>query len=251
MPQLNHRSLVRGLSFLESIASSQNGLTVTELAQLSGVDKSSVSRIIATLVDLGFVTRLESRQLILTGRVLSLSKGFEQQYSLSEIARPFLTKLRSHVDETVILTVRQGEYTVSVDQHDPQHSFRMVPHIGNTAPLYATAAGRAILFALPLVEQKEILTALENAPVEHPEVRLGLADWPQEMERARRSGFVWLPRTDDVERVAALVMGRNGLPLAAVSIYGPKYRMADRILELGKEARKTANLIAQAANGTS
>lgn len=249
LSQNSHKSLVRGLIFLESIASSSSGLTITELADLCGVDKSTVSRIIATLIDIGFVTRLENRRIVLTGRVLSFAKGFEQQYSLTEVASPYLSDLRDRINETIILTGRQGDFTVGLDQKDPQRSFRMVPHVGITAPLYATAAGRAIMFSLPMPDQKRILTELANAPVEDEEVRLSISEWPIELDRARKQGFVWLPRTDDVERVAAVAMGRHGMPLAAVSIYGPKHRMTARITELGREARRTAALIAKAAHG--
>lgn len=180
-----YRALARGLRILEAVADGRGGLTVTELAELTGTDKSSVSRLVSTLVDLGFLTRLENRRVVLTGRVLTLSKGFQKQYNLSEIAHPFLRELCDNVGETIILTIRQGDYTVSIDQIDPEQPFRMVPHVGNVAPLVATAAGRAILFALPVVEQHRILDGLQGAPVEHPEVRLDRAGWARELELAR------------------------------------------------------------------
>ncbi|WP_198663848.1 IclR family transcriptional regulator [Jiangella endophytica] len=244
-----HRALVRGVRILESVAESRSGLTVTELAELTGADKSSVSRLVTTLVDLGFLARLENRKIVLTGRILSLSKGFRQQYNLSEIARPHLTELLDRVNETVILTIREGNFTVSIDQLDPEHPFRMVPHVGNAAPMYATAAGRAILFALPVSEQHRIIDELRDAPVEHPEVRLDRDSWARELELARTRGFVWIPRSDDVERIAALAHDRNGGPLAAVSVYGPRYRMHERIADLGREARSTAGRISRAAYG--
>ncbi|MEU0480143.1 IclR family transcriptional regulator [Streptosporangium sp. NPDC006013] len=247
--EARYRALARGLRILEAVADGRGGLTVTELAELTGTDKSSVSRLVATLVDLGFLARLDNRRVVLTGRVLSLGKGFQKQYNLSEIARPYLKELCDVVGETVILTIRQGDYTVSIEQIDPEQPFRMVPHIGNLAPLHATAAGRAILFALPVVEQHRILDDLRDAPVEHPEVRLDRESWARELELARSRGYVWIPRTDDVERVAALAQDRNGLPLAAVSIYGPKYRMQSRVTELGREARATAAKMSRAAYG--
>lgn len=247
--EARYRALARGLRILEAVADGRGGLTVTELAGLTGTDKSSVSRLVASLVDLGFLTRLENRRVVLTGRVLSLAKGFQKQYNLSEIARPYLRELCDAVGETIILTIRQGNYTVSVDQIDPEHPFRMVPHIGNIAPIHGTAAGRAILFALPVVDQHRILDDVRDAPLEHPELRLNRAGWARELELARSRGFVWIPRTDDVERVAAVAQDKNGLPLAAVSIYGPKYRMNDRVMELGREARATAHKLSRAAYG--
>jgi DNA-binding IclR family transcriptional regulator len=234
---------------LEAIAQAEAGLSITRLAELTGVDKSSVSRLVTTLVDLGFLARLENRSVILTGRVLMLAKGFQRQYNLSEIARPFLADLRDRVNETVILTVRQGLSSVSIEQFDPEHPFRMVPHVGNAAPLYATAAGRAIMFTLPMAEQHRIIDDLADAAVEHPEVRLDHESWGREIERARSRGFVWIRRTDDVERIAVAVLDLHGGALAAISIYGPKYRMEDRLSELGREARQAAVRVSRAAQG--
>ena len=249
MDDNRHRALTRGLRVLETISESRGGMTITEIAESTGIDKSSASRLVSTLVETGFLARLENRRVVLTGRVLNLAKGFKQQYNLAEIARPFLTDLRDRVDETVILTIRQGTHTIGIEQIDPERQFRMVPHVGVVAPLYATAAGRAMMFLLPTSEQRRIIAELEGAPVEHPEVRLDLDTWARELEAAQGHGFVWIRRTDDVERIAAVVRDRDGGPLAAVSVYGPKHRMEGRLAEFGREARQAAGRIARADYG--
>ena len=90
---------------------------------------------------------------------------------------------------------------------------------------------------------------LADAPVEHPEVGLDHGSWAREFELAQTRGYVRIPRSDDVARVAAVVIDRDGGPLAAVSVYGPKYRMHDGVAELGGEARRTAGRIVRAAFG--
>lgn len=235
-----HRALSRGLSILEAVGATDRGLTVTEIAQATLIDLSSTSRLVSTLVQLGFLARTDGRRIVLTGRVLGLAKGFHQQFSLGELSRPHLAELRDVVNETVILTVRQGAMSFCVDQLDPERPFRMVPHLGATAPLSASAAGRAILFALPVAEQESILDSVRDEPVEHPELRLDRESWRRELEMAGRRGYVWIRRSDDVERVAAVVRGHGGDPVAAVAIYGPKYRMKGRLAELGARVRATA-----------
>jgi DNA-binding IclR family transcriptional regulator len=244
-----HRTLARGLGILESVADAPEGTTVSEVAALSGLDKSTASRLVASLCDFGYLTRLPDRRIVLTGRVLRLTKGFQEQFDLQKLARPAMTELRDKVGESVILTIREGNFSVSIDQVDPEQNFRMVPHIGNTAPLDATAAGRSILFALPAREQHRILAAIRDEPIEHPEVRLDPRSLASEAETARRKGYVWIRRTDDVERVAAVVLDSFGAPLAAVSIYGPRYRMRSKLDRLGKECKLTADAIAMLARG--
>lgn len=244
-----HRTLARGIAILESVADARDGRTITELAEISGIDKSTTSRLVASLCDFGYLVRMPDRKIVLTGRVLRLTKGFQEQFDLQGLARPALTELRDRVGESVVLTIREGNFSVSIDQVDPEHAFRMVPHIGNTAPLDATAAGRAILFALPAPEQHRILSAIRDEPVEHPEVRLDPRSLAREVEKARRKGYVWIPRTDDVERVAAVVLDYLGAPLAAISVYGPRYRMHDKLDQLGKECKLTADAVSMLARG--
>lgn len=249
MEDARHRTLARGIAVLETVAETRDGMTISDLARISGIDKSTTSRLVASLCDFGYLTRLPDRRIVLTGRVLRLTRGFQDQFDLQKIARPALTDLRDRVGESVVLTIREGNFSVSIDQVDPEHNFRMVPHIGNTAPLDATAAGRAMLFALPAPEQHRILAATRDEPVEHPEVRLTARTLAQEADIARRQGYVWIRRTDDVERVAAVILDTLGAPLAAVSIYGPRYRMHDRLDELGKECKATADAVAMLAHG--
>jgi len=244
-----HRTLARGLSILESVADAPEGTTVSELAQLVGLDKSTASRLVSSLCDFGYLTRLPDRRIVLTGRILRLTKGFQEQFDLQALARPALTELRDNVGESVILTIREGNFSVSIDQVDPEQNFRMVPHVGNTAPLDATAAGRAILFALPPREQHRILAAIQEIPVEHPEVRLDPRMLASEADVARRKGYVWIRRSDDVERVAAVVLDSFGAPLAAVSIYGPRYRMHNKLDKLGRACKVTAEAIGMLARG--
>lgn len=245
----SHRSLARGLELLETIADAPDGATLSELVAVTGVDKSTVSRLVTTLCDLGYVVRLPDRRIVLTGRVLRLTHGFQAQFDLQKLARPLLTEFRDRVGESIVLTIREGNFSVSIDQIDPEQTFRMVPHIGNIAPLDATAAGRSMLFALPLPEQQRVLEATKDEPVEHPEVRLHPRALRAEAEIARRQGYVWIRRTDDVERVSAVVLDMLGAPLAAVSVYGPKYRMHDRIDELGRECKRVADALSVLARG--
>lgn len=245
----NHRTLARGIAILETVAEAHDGCTISELASITGNDKSTTSRLVSSLCDFGYLTRLPDRRVVLTGRVLRLTRGFQAQFDLQKLARPVLTELRDRVGESVILTIREGNFSVSIDQIDPEQNFRMVPHVGNTAPLDATAAGRAMLFALPAPEQVRILAAIQDEPVEHPEVRLTPRTLQVEADKARRRGFVWIQRSDDVERVAAVVLDTLGAPLAAVSIYGPRYRMRDRIEELGRECKQVAEAVGMLARG--
>ncbi|WP_163541162.1 hypothetical protein [Occultella kanbiaonis] len=70
-----------------------------------------------------------------------------------------------------------------------------------------------------------------------------------ENDRARPLGYVHIPRSDDIERVAAAITDSVGNPLGAVVVCGPKYRMQDRIQEIGLACRKVARTVSNLVSG--
>lgn len=244
-----HRTLARGFQILEVVAESSRGMGVSEIAAATGLDRSTVSRMIGSLEAMGYLVRAPDRTLVMGGRILRLSEGFHSQFSLEALARPALESLRDATGETAILVAREGSHSSCIDQADPQHQLRMVNHTGLRTPLHATAGGRAILFSLPDAEQLRILEECGDEPVEHPEVNLTFGQLTSQNTQARRLGYVHIPRSDDIERVAAVILDAIGEPLGAVTVYGPKYRMQGRIHEIGLTCRQAAHSVSTLVNG--
>ena len=249
MDEGRHRTLGRGFAALEALAESANGLTVSEVAAVAGLDKSTTSRLVGSLEAMGYVVRQPDRTLILGGKVLRLSRGFRTQFNLKDHARSVLEEVRDYTEETAILAVREGDHSACVDQADPPHDLRMVSHVGLRTPMHATAGGRAMLFSLPEAEQLRVLEASADEPVEHPEVNLTLGQLRKENDRARQLGYVHIPRTDDIERVAAPILDAVGRPLGAIVVYGPKFRMQDRLQSIGLACRKGAGTVSRQLSG--
>jgi DNA-binding IclR family transcriptional regulator len=246
----HNRTLSRGLAILELVAANPEGTTVGELALHTGLDKGTTSRLVSALQELGYLFRREDRRIVLTGRVTRLTRGHEEQFDLKKIARPFLERLCRSVNETITLSVRQGTHVLYVDQVDPQRELRVASQIGRMVPLHDTAMGRAMLFAMPAERRRELLRALALEPEEEPGLALDEAIVERELGILARTGFVTVPRNDDLARAAAVILGENAMPVAAVGVYGPAYRMRPRFREIGKACRITADQITMALAGS-
>lgn len=245
----HRRTLARGFAILELVASAADGITVTEVAARTGMDKSTASRLVSSLEELGYIYRQDDRTVVLTGKVLTLARGHSEQFDIRRVARPLLRRLRDETNETVYLSVRQGLHMLYADQFDPVRQVVVAPQVGKIVPLHGTAMGRAVLFALPRDQHPALLRELEPLPVESPELAMTLADVEREMRIAAKNGFVTIERTDDLARVGAEIRNSVGAPVAAVGVYGPAYRTAPRLDKIGRACRVIADEISTLISG--
>ena len=88
-------SLERGFAILEAFGASQSEMGVTELAAVTGFDKSAAQRFAHTLHVLGYLERIESaRKYRLSRRTLGLAYSYLRSDPLIEAVS--YTHLRAH-----------------------------------------------------------------------------------------------------------------------------------------------------------
>ena len=148
------QSLARGLTILDLLSRSPNGLSITELAETLGVDKGSASRLVSTLVAYGYAEKdPASRRFFLGPQVVSLSRSLLTRLPLREAAKPFLRQLMERTGECVHLAVEARGKVLYIDQVESPATLRVNAQVGTLNPLHCTALGKVILafgeFELP------------------------------------------------------------------------------------------------------
>ncbi len=242
------RTLIRGLDVLEALASADElGLGPSAIADSVDLDKATVTRLLRTLIETGYVVQDESsRRYRLTGKILRLAHGVSAQMDLQQVARPHLKRLREKVGETVHLGVREGLSVFYVDKLVSDNSIQLVSEVGQTMPLHTTSLGKAILAALPEADREALYRQMDFAPRTARTIRT-VEQFRDEIERTQARGYA----TDDRENedfgacVAAAILGADGRPVGAISISGPDFRIRDHFDRFGRGARDTALLIAR------
>ncbi len=242
------RTLSRGLDVLEALArADEDGLGPSALGQRVDLDKATVTRLLRTLVEAGYVTQDETtRRYRLTGRILWLAHRAPIRLDLRSVARPHLIALRDELGETVHLGVMEDLRVVYVDKLEADNSIQLVSAIGQTMPLHSTSLGKAMLAALP-DEEREGKYARMDLTRRTERTILDLAAFREEIRRTQRRGYA----TDDRENepfgacVGAAIVGADGRPLGALSISGPYFRIHDRLRFFGERARAVAGAIAR------
>lgn len=237
------RTLIRGLRLLELVADAPRGAKVSDLAQASGLDKGTTSRLLAALRDAGYVQQdTDTRTYRLAGKVAGLARAFLSSIDLRALARPHLERLRDRFDETLHLAIREHLYVVYVDQLEPRNALRHVLSPGRRLPLHVTAMGRAILAAEPPEVSDALLTAL-RAEHQHDYLVIDFADLADSIEIARERGWATVQRNDGVARAAAAIVDSRGHPFAAISMSGPEVRMTPHLAAIGPAVADAAREI--------
>jgi DNA-binding IclR family transcriptional regulator len=242
------RTLSRGLDVIETLARGDgNGLGPSAIGQQAGLDKATVTRLLRTLVEAGYVSQDETtRRYRLSGKILWLAHRVTAGLVLRSVARPHLMGLRDELGETVHLGVIEDLRVVYVDKLEAENSIQLVSAVGQSMPLHSTSLGKAMLAALPAEERERIYARMDFLPRTDRTI-CDLATFREEIRTTQRRGY----STDDRENepfgacVGAAIVGADGRPVGAISIAGPHFRIHDRLEYFGERARAVAGEIAR------
>ena len=180
-------SVGKCFQLLECLNGAQRPLTMTELVQLSTLDKSTVQRLTHTLLKLGYLRQQQkTRAYTLSSRMLEFGHTVLATDSVREIADPHLQRLNQQTGETVNLMELEGSEIVS--RYPSLHPVSVNLHVGSRLPAVSSAAGRAILAHLPQARSDAILAGPRPQMTPHT-----ITDLPRLQDilgRVRADGFV-------------------------------------------------------------
>ena len=225
----------KSLDLIEAVAYSQEGLTITQIADVLERPKSSIFRYLATLEQRGYLERNPITQRYLLGmKFLQLGATYSQRWDLTNAATAVLLELRDQTLETVNLAMPRNNRVVYLQTIQSPQPVRVTEQLGLDSPMHATALGKVMLSLMPpqlvqivLARQMERFT---DSTITEP---VKLLD---ELSRIREIGYA----IDDCESsleircVASPIQNRNGELVAAISISAPSYRFSlERAQKIG------------------
>lgn len=221
------RTLGRGLDILELLATASRAMGVTELGEQLGLDKSTVHRLLTTLVKRGYARQeLHSRNYALGAQALVLCDAFQSQTGLQQICHPLLQEMTGITGETSHLAVLSGMNIVFVDWVSTPHVMGIRTVVGRSEPAHCTALGKAILAALPAEQKRDILQNVSfQAYTKHAPATI--AEIEEDLKTSVTRG--WTLDNEEflsgVRCISAAVLDSTGYPVAAMGISGPATRM--------------------------
>ena len=233
------QSLAKGFKVLQAFTAQEAELTMAEVARKCGVDNATAFRFLNTLVDLGYVDKVDNtRRFRLSLKVLDLGFHAIAHSDLRTLARPILRSLVGEVNEAASVAVLDGSDVMYAERVQAGLTQLGVDvRIGSRVPAYSSAVGQAILAWLPREAQLRVLRG-------QPLIRrtaTTLTDMDallQRLDTVRTRGYA----VSDQENVsgvvvlAAPVFDIDGLPIAALSVAAPVWQITLQQFEAGTAA---------------
>jgi IclR family transcriptional regulator, pca regulon regulatory protein len=138
------QSLERGLSVITVFSKETRSLTLSDIAERTGLTRAAARRFLITLRDLGYVES-DGRLFSLRPRVLELGYSYLSSLPVWDVARPHLEELAEKVQETTSASVLDGDDIVFVARVETKRIMSMTLGVGSRLPAWATAMGRVLL----------------------------------------------------------------------------------------------------------
>lgn len=236
------QSVERAFSVLQALAGGPAG--VSEIAERTDLPKSTVSRLLGTLVELGAVEQSDLLGVYGLGElILDLSSAASPGRNLISIAHPHLVDLVAEIDEAAGLGMLDGGAVYYWDQVDAEHEVQVRDWTGESVDAHVVSSGLVLLAYAPDEVRAEFLTEQREAWTDHSVTDPELIE--QRLIDARRAGFAWVyeEMSEGLNSVAAPVFNPAGSAIAAVHAHGPSYRFP----EDGRAAAVAASVVATAA----
>jgi DNA-binding IclR family transcriptional regulator len=239
-------TVARLLDVLELLADAPAGVTVLELATELGVHKSVSSRILATLLQRGYVVRdpgSERHEISL--KFFALASRNTNRMGFPAFCQPTLQALADELEELVQLSVveREGLVLTAFAQAPDRRRLAVWPALGTVLAPHASASGKAWLASMPDEQAVEIalrqgLDALTDRTITTLERLLG------ELAQVRRDGY-GIAEGEWIEDVSAVSFGigaeRFGGVVGAITLSGPSTRTSrERLVEIAPRVGRAA-----------
>lgn len=226
------RAILRVPEVLMAVAAGTGGVAMAELAQDLKLPKTSLHRLLRTLEHGGFVVRAGGlyRPGPESFRLAAALAQAAPSTQFPACARPVLDVLAEKTGETVMLSVVSDKLTESVyvEVIESPSPLRFAMRAGNRRPLFAVAAGKAILAFQSPEQQDRYLGEADFLEFTVETTRKD--EMPALLRRVRETAVVYDRNgiVDGASGVASPVFDQDGHVFSAVSIAGPTERMDAR-----------------------
>jgi DNA-binding IclR family transcriptional regulator/sugar lactone lactonase YvrE len=238
--------ITKAWDILDAVGEAPGRLAISDLAQQTGLAKSTLYRIVAALGARGLIrTDPRTQTLSLGFHFLDLANKVWSVPDLVAVASVELRRLREMTGETAYLAALSGEEAVAIARNVGAHENSSMSALGTMKPLYCTSQGKAILAHLPQKQAEHLISGIHfEALTEHTITDSNRLR--RHLDIVRQRGFaiddqeIWI----GTRCVGAPVFDMAGSCVGSISITGPAYRMTlERIEQLGPELIEAAKRI--------
>lgn len=247
-PQRGIQVIERAADVMRALYGEPRGLSLAQIAERVGLPRSTVQRLVAALVRERLLAAASPNGRVRLGP--ELTRLANSRRELTEDLHPYMERLFREFDETIALSVIEGDVQRCIDQIAAPHRLRTEFPVGATLPLYCTANGKALLATLTDAEVVELLPARLKRLT--PNTITSRNRLLEELATIRESGvaFDHQERTIGIAAAATAIMDPFGsyaalcLAAPAARYYGREGEIAATLTDIRRAAQDELNAAA-------
>ena len=238
------QSLDKALSLLSLFTITRPELTLAQIVELSGLQKSSVYKILQTFVENGYLYQDNaSKKYRLGNKIAVLSNAFFKRNSVSLFISEKLRQAANETGENLYYAIPYDLEVLYIDFASPIGALIEPSSRGATAPISCTALGKAIL---AFSKEEYLMRVIESGLIKSSSSSItNKEEYLAEIKKTKDRGYA----IDDMEhkhgiRCISVPICKGDFAVGAISISGPSLRFpeekieeyAQLLLEIKKEA---------------
>lgn len=238
----NVQSIERALDIIEVLADYQDGLGVTEIGERIGLNKSTVHRILSTLMSRGYVNKTEKGAYRLGINLIEVVSCYINSLELQTEARPYVAQITAELGLTSHLGVLDGDQVIYIEKMDVFSNVRMYSQIGVRVHAYSCSLGKCLLSNYSAAQIRTIMK--DCSFIKFTEKTIGSVDeLIADLDLVRHRG--WSIDDEESEKghrcIGAPIYDYRGDIIAAISASGPiSILTEDRIQQVAEYVKKQA-----------
>jgi DNA-binding IclR family transcriptional regulator len=234
-------SVAKAARLLRTFEPERRLLSTREIAQRTGITRSSCHAICATLVSEGLLELAPGGGYRLGSALAEMGGQVIERTGLVEAARPAMDHLFASSGGEVHLGQLVSGYILYLTRVEHERHLPMRNRLGLRVPADVTGCGKAALSALPPDEARELVRARAGGDA------VDLDALEAELAEARERGFVVSESFQNVfTSVAAPLRGPGGAVLGGLSSAHPRgYLVGARLRRVATEVQAAAGVTSE------
>lgn len=179
--------LENGLAVIEAFDQQRPRLTISEVAERTGLSRAAARRYLLTLTHLGFMHQ-ERKMFALAPRVLRLAHSYLHSARLPRVVQPALSELANTLREASVASVLDIDDVICIAATSGGRHVAPTMQPGDRVPAYCSANGRVLVAAMP-AEQSEAWLAQQTLRALTPHTITRPDRLRAELQRTREQGY--------------------------------------------------------------
>ena len=215
------QTVVRAFKILDTFQNGKPELSLKDISEIAGLNKTVASRLLNTLVYLNLVVKSNtSKSYRLGPRLFEYGNRFADQLDVRKLALPYMSEIVTKTMDTAYLMIRSGDEALMLERVEGEALGSLVgTRVGGRLPLHVGAAPMVLLVDLD-EEELVALVKRKGLPSLSPNTVENIGSLLERIKKIRENGYTIAVEdpTPGVVSLGAPVHNYDGKVVAGISI---------------------------------